>query len=207
MQPIIRGSGFGNVSHVLGPWTDYFPSSGGVGLPSSQFGVCLGTRIVGGAKGATISAITVESPFNIAGSAAGLNWRVIVVRGDLPPSIPAVGNKWQHAVNGWPSTGDSDQESEVLWSIMLPAQNTVNNKAFTSPNQWDFPDLCGPSCGPGETMTVFLIPMFNETGVPGYGANNSTFVSMTVNGVYDRRLGSSDDKDTVARSIPAGRLG
>jgi hypothetical protein len=207
MQPVI-GSGFGNFGRVLGPWTDYFPSGGGFGLADSQFGLAIGTKIQATAKGATITVLTVEPPFNIAGNVGAIPWKLYVIRGGVPPAVLAqLGNKFQHAVNGWPGTGDSDQDFPVLWSKLFAAITTVNNSTSSQQVHFPFPDMTGPSIGPGEIMTVFLTALFNETGVPGYGAANKTYASLTVSGVYDRRLPVGGDIDQTARSIPRGRVG
>lgn len=207
MQPVI-GSGFGTFGRVLGPWSDFFPSAGGFGLPASQFGLAIGTKIQGTGKGATITGITVESPFEIVGNNAAKNWKLYVLRADLQlSSLIQLSNKFQHAVQGWPGTGDSDLDFPVLWSKIIPGQTTINNADGTRQSKWDFDGLTGPSIGPGEIMTVFLTALFNETGVPGYGANNSTYTSLTVNGVFDRRLPEDGNKDQTARSIPRGRVG
>lgn len=210
MQPVI-GSGFGNFSRVLGPWTDFFPSSGGLGLATSQFGVCIGTKIVGGSKGATIGAITIEPPFNIFGNNGNIPWKCYVVRGDVPlAALVRLSNKFQQAQNGWARVGDSDQDFGILWSKMLgakPTANAYNTATYIEPQtHFVFPDLCGPNVGPGETMTVIFVPLFNETGVPGYGAANLSYTSLSVWGVYDRRIGG-DKEDVIARSIPRGRVG
>lgn len=206
MQPVI-GSGFGNFGRVLGPWTDFFPSSGGFNSPNSQFGVAIGTKIVGGARGATITGISIESPFNISGNNAGLNWKCYVIRGDLNLSaLAALSNHWQQAANGWPRLGDNDMDLPVLWSKIIPAQTTVNNADGTRVSKWLFENLSGPSVGSGETMTVILVPLFNETGVPGYGANNNSYTQLCVDGVMDRAITGGSDKDNTARSIPRGRV-
>lgn len=205
MVPVIS-SGFRNVGHVLGPWTDFFPSSGGLGNPGSQFGVALGTTIQGGSKGATVTSITVEPPFQISGFSGAMLWRVLVVKGKIPPSLSQLDNKWQHAVNGYPAVGDSDLEQEVLFSRMIGNTSSPNSVSDPNPKEWIFPDLTGPSIAPGEEMTIFMVPMFNGTGVPGYGANNFTFASMTVTGAYERRLGAGAEGQAM-RSIPRQMVG
>src|SRR6267378_2852881 len=102
MKPFF-GSGFGTFSRVIGPWGDYFPSSGGFGLPDSQFGVALGTKIIGGPLGATITKLVIDSPFNIAGNNGSLNFRFLVLKGDMNPLIlTQLDNDFQLATNGWP---------------------------------------------------------------------------------------------------------
>jgi hypothetical protein len=210
MRPVI-GSGFGCFSRVLGPWSDYFPSSGGYGLADSQFGVALGTKIIGGERGATITGIVLDSPFNIAGNNFAQNWRFLVLKGDVnPASLQQLDNEFQLAANGWPRKGATDIVSfPVLFEKIFGNQRVPsgwNSSAVTDPPSFKFGDD-GPSVGNQETMTALLIPLFNATGVPGYGANNSSFVSLSIFGRYSRRQEVSGDKDTSARSIPRGRIG
>ena len=209
MKPFF-GSGFGTFSRVLGPWTDFFPSSGGFGLDSSQFGVALGTKISGGELGATITKVIVDSPFNIAGSAVGLNWRFLVLKGDLnPASLQGIDNEVQLATNGWPRKGGSDLSLPILFEKIIGNQR-VNN-AYASAST-DSPGLdlgdAGPNVANGEIMTAFIVPLFNATGVPGYGAGNLSYVNFSVFGKYSRDLAViGGSKDTLARSIPRGKIG
>lgn len=209
MKPFF-GSGFGTFSRVLGPWTDYFPSSGGFGLDSSQFGVALGTKIVGGEQGATITKVIIDSPFNIVGNAGALNWRFLVLKGDLnPASLQQLDNEVQLATNGWPRKGASDLSLPVLFEKIIGNQRTANQYLSGST---DMPGLdlgdAGPNVANGEVMSVFIVPLFNATGVPGLGANNSSFVSFSVFGKYSRDLAViGGSKDTLARSIPRGKIG
>lgn len=210
MIPVI-GSGFGEFSYVLGNWTDYFPKQ--IGQADSQYGTCVGTEIDGGELGAIITAITLEPPFNIAGNNNAVPWRLVVIKGKLPDD--GRGNKslpidMQLATNGWPRIGESQQTSSMrpLWSKMTSAKTIANayNSSTTSEPEvhFTFPDKSGPSCGPGETLTVLLFPMFNDTGVPGYGANNKSYASFSVWGVH-----ASVDAAQGARgrSIARGQLG
>jgi hypothetical protein len=210
MRPFI-GSGFGTFSRVLGPWTDFFPSSAGAGLDTSQFGVAIGTRIQAGNRGATLTQVIIDSPFNIAGNNAGLNWRLLVLKGDLQEGRlwNAIDNEFQLATNGWPRKGASDLSLPVLFEKIVSNKQTVNNYGGNGQNEqseWAFGDT-GPSVGSGETMTIILVPLFNATGVPGYGAANQTFVSMSVYGIMEQTVGRSGDKDTRSRSIPRGSVG
>ena len=210
MRPFF-GSGFGTFSRVLGPWTDFFPSSGGAGLDTSQFGVALGTKITGGGEGATITKLSVDSPMNIAGSQAGLNWRLLVLKGDLDERAlwNALDNDFQLATNGWPRKGGSELRLPVLYEKIIGNQRTVN--AYSSA-QTDEPVLdlgkYGPSVGPNEVMTAFITALFNATGVPGYGAGNSSYVNFSVLGemTRDPAILGGGGKDNIARSIPRGRL-
>lgn len=200
MNTPIIGRNFGNFSRVLGPWDDIFPTD--LTLPDCQFGVGIGTTITGGQKGAIITSITIEPPFNVVGSLAVQNWRVVVVRGGPPASL----YEYQRALRGWPRTGDSDQKETVLWSKMLAKKIAADNFAATFMNEhFPFPDYCGPSVGPGEEMTVFMVGMFNEL-VSAYGVNNQTYTSLSVYGIYGSAPGSSDT-DFSGRSIPRGRIG
>jgi hypothetical protein len=208
MQPRI-GSGFGNFSRVLGPWTDFFPSSAGLGLETSQFGVGIGTKIQAGALGATVTKLVIDPPFNIAGNNAGANWRLLIIEGDVDPSLfVQLSNKFQQATNGWPRLGASDLGVKVLFEKIIPNKTTVNNYGgiVTDTIVLDLGDN-GPSIGSGQTMTVILLPLFNETGVPGYGAGNSTFLNISVFGKYEQIVGSPGQKDTQGRSIPRGMVG
>lgn len=204
------GNGFGTFSRVLGPWTDFFPSSGGFNNDASQFGVALGTKIQAGAEGAQIERIIVDSPFNIAGSVAAMNWRLLVLLGDLDERRlwNALDNEFQLATNGWPRKGASDLALPVLFEKIFGNQRTANTYTSGSTDQ---PDLdfgeTGPNIGSGQVMTVFLTPLFNATGVPGYGANNSSFVNLSVFGRYSRNpLILGGGKDTNTRSIPRGQI-
>lgn len=208
MQPRI-GAGFGTFSRVLGPWTDFFPSSAGLGLDTSQFGVGVGTKISGGPRGATIRKLIVDPPFNIAGNNAANNWRLLVLATDLDPGkLVQLSNEFQQATNGWPRKGGSDLSVKPLFDKIISNKTTVNNYSGNPIEQteWTFDDD-GPSVGPGEMMTVILVPLFNETGVPGYGAANSTYVSMTVLGRYEQILTVSPQPDSKGRSIPPGMIG
>jgi hypothetical protein len=206
MQPII-GNGFGHFSRVIGPWHSYFPTSGGFGLTDNQFGVGIGTTVQGGARGATITSLTIEPPFNISGAAASMLWRLTVVKGPIPKSLMQLDNKWQHALNGYPALGDSDQESPVLWSKIFYSNNVANQgdaAAQAQMTHFEFPDLTGPSVDPGEEMTVFLTLMDNGLAAT---AATLTYMAMTVCGIEDRRLVGGNDIDQTARSIPRGRVG
>lgn len=210
MRPFLQ-NGFGQFSRVVGPWTDFFPSSGGAGLDTSQFGVALGTKIIGGGEGATIEKIIVESPFNIAGSQSALNFRLLVLRVDFDEKMlwNFLDNDFQLATNGWPRKGGSELKMPVLFEKIVGNQRTVNGYASASTDmpEFDFGDS-GPNCGPSEVMTVLLTPLFNATGVPGYGAGNSTFMGLTVLGKYTRNpMLFGGGKDTLARSIPRGKVG
>lgn len=209
MKPFFN-SGFGSFSRVLGPWTDFFPSSAGFGLDSSQFGVCLGTKIQGGDDGATITKVIVDSPFNIAGSQAACNWRFIVVKGDLAPeALQALDNDFQLATNGWPRKGGSDLRLPLLFDKVFGNQRVVNGYASASTDapELDLGDESPASVSSGEIMTALLVPLFNATGVPGYGANNSTFINLSVIGKYARSAAiRAGAKDTNARSYPRGRI-
>lgn len=203
-KPLIR-SGFGSFNYVIGPWTDYFPTN--LGNADAQFGVAVGTEIQGGAKGATISAITADMPFNIAGNNNSVPWRVVVVRGRIGD-----GDLYnlQRAQNGWPRAVSS--QLDFQWSKMTAAKTTANayntSAVSESESHFVFPDNTGPSCGPGEVLTVLFFPMFNETGVPGYGASNFSSVSLSVFGSYSRgRSGSDNIGDQGGRSLPAGIMG
>lgn len=208
MLPVI-GAGFGEFSYVLGPWTDYFPKQ--LAQADSQYGVAVGTEIEGGETGAVISAITFDPPFNIAGNNGSIPWRLVVLRGKLPDD--GRGNKTlpidlQLATQGWPRLGESSQNQKVLFSKMISAKTVANayNSSTTSEPElhFPFPDKSGPSCGPGETLTVLLFPMFNDTGVPGYGANNKSYASFSVWGLHESKEAGSQGK---ARSIARGTLG
>lgn len=209
MKPFF-GSGFGTFSRVLGPWTDFFPSSGGFGLDTSQFGVALGTKIIGGEQGATITKVVVDSPFNIAGNNAALNWRFLVLKGDMNVDLLQIlDNAFQLATNGWPRKGGSDLGLPLLYEKIIGNQITVNSysSAKTDSPVLDLGDE-GPNVGSQEVMTAFITPMFNATGVPGYGAGNSSFVNFSVFGKYSRDLAIiGGSKDTLARSIPRGKIG
>jgi hypothetical protein len=203
----IVGNGFGHFSRVVGPWQGYFPTSGGFGLADNQFGLGIGTTIAGGSRGATITSLTIEPPFNVAGVASAMLWRLTVVRGPIPPSLAQLDNKWQHALGGYPAIGDNDQELPVLWSKMFYSNNVANQgDAFgqAQMTHFTFPDLTGPSVGPGEEMTVFITRM--ENGLAA-AAVSSTYIAMTVRGVEEQRPANADDKDQTARSIPRGRVG
>lgn len=209
MRPFF-GSGFGTFSRVLGPWNDFFPSSGGAGLDTSQFGVALGTKIAAGAKGATITKLIFDPPFNIAGNNAGLNFRILVLKGDMDERRlwNALDNEFQLATNGWPRKGASDLSLPPLFEKMIGNKTTVNSYAGTVANEnteWDFGDT-GPSVGAQEIMTVLIVPMFNATGVPGYGSGNQTFISFSVFGKMEQILGAPGQIDTQQRSIPRGRI-
>lgn len=204
MIPVI-GSGFGEFSYVLGPWTDYFPKQ--VGQADSQYGVCVGTEIEGGDTGVIITNIQVDPPFNIAGNNGAVPWRVIVVRGKLPDD--GRGNKTlpidlQLATNGWPRLGESSQQLKILFSRIYAAITTQNNPTHSQPTIPSFPDKSGPSCGPGETLTVLLFPMFNDTGVPGYGAANKSYASFSVYGLHESKDAGHAGQ---GRSIAKGQLG
>lgn len=210
MKPFF-GSGFGTFSRVLGPWTDFFPSSGGFGLDTSQFGVALGTKIIGGEQGATITKVIIDSPFNIAGSQSALNWRFLVLKGDMNPDIlKGLDNDFQLATNGWPRKGASDLPLPVLFEKIIGNQRTVNSFSSGSTDMpgLDFGDE-GPNVGASEVMTAFIVPLFNATGVPGYGAANQSFVNFSVFGKFTRNLAlfGGGGKDTLARSIPRGKIG
>jgi len=208
MQPRI-GSGFGCFSRVLGPWTDFFPSSGGQGLDASQFGVGIGTKIQAGSRGATITKIIIDPPFNIAGNNAALNFRLLVLEGDIDPAnFVQLSNKFQQASNGWPRLGGSDLGSKVLFEKIFPNKTTINNYGGNTSDsiEIDFGEDNGPSIASGSVMTVILLPLFNETGVPGYGAANFTFLNLSVFGKYDQTVGAPGQKDTQGRSIPRGMV-
>jgi hypothetical protein len=208
MRPFFS-SGFGTFSRVLGPWSDFFPSSGGFGLDASQFGVALGTKITGGPLGATITRIIVDSPFNIAGNNAALNWRLLVLKGDINPDILKIlDNDFQLATNGWPRKGGSDLSLTLLFEKIIANQRSVNQSSVTIDEPvLNFGDA-GPNVASSEVMSVFIVPLFNATGVPGYGALNSSYVNFSVFGKYSRDLSViGGDKDTLARSIPRGKIG
>lgn len=208
MKPFF-GSGFGTFSRILGPWTDFFPSSGGFGQDASQFGVALGTKIIGGELGATITKIIVDAPFNIAGNNAALNWRLLVLKGDMNPDILKIlDNDYQLATNGWPRKGGSDLGLPLLYEKIIANQRTVNQASVVIDEPvLDFGDA-GPNIGSNEVMSAFIVPMFNATGVPGYGAANSSYVNFSVFGKYSRDIGViGGSKDTLARSIPRGKIG
>lgn len=205
MKPVV-GSGFGTFGRVLGPWTDYFPTQT---LPAdSQFGVCLATEIPGGSKGATITALTAEIPFNTVGNNGNVPWRLMVIRGSLPNNV----KQFQESDRGWPRVGESDlAQVQVLFSKIFGAKTVVNSYSSSTLVEQElhfpFPDMSGPSVGPGEMMTVLFVPMFNETGVPGYGANNKSYVAFSVYGVGGRRTNVDGNRDTTGRSVPRGVLG
>lgn len=209
MRPFF-GSGFGSFSRVLGPWTDFFPSSGGAGNDASQFGVCIGTKIQAGNLGATLTKLIADIPFNISGNNAANNWRILVLRGDVQERAlwNALDNEFQLATNGWPRKGASDLSLPVLFEKIIPNKTTINNYAGSTTDQteWDFGDT-GPSVGAGEVMSIFMVPLFNATGVPGYGAGNNTFASLSVYGKMEQIIGRPGDIDTKSRSIPRGRIG
>lgn len=206
MQSVIR-SGFGCFSYILGPWTDYFPAQ--LTQPDSQYGVCLGTKIIGGPKGAQISAITIEPPFNIAGNNGAIPWRCLVIKGDIP--LDASLRTLQLATNGWPAVGESQQKVDVQWSKMTSAKTTANaynSSATTEPEvHFTWPEGTGPSCDNGETLTVLFFPMFNDTGVPGYGAANRSYVSLSVYGSYQKGRPGEGGVSSGARSLQRGTIG
>lgn len=194
----------------MGPWTDYFPTSGGVGQADFQFGWGIGTIISGGLTGARIRAITIDPPFNIIGNNAGQNWKVVVLRGKLPDdgkggyTLPI---ELQQATQGWPRIGDSSQNFQIAWSKIINNDQTPNSLNNTKEVHFPFPDDCDSmACEAGEYLTVILFPMFNETGVPGYGANNKTYMSVNVHGTYAAKAGPKP-LDSTARSIERGVLG
>jgi hypothetical protein len=199
-KPIIR-SGFGNFSYVLGPWTDYFPTN--LSNLDAQFGVGVGTEITAGDKGATISSITVMPPFNEAGSNNSIPWRLVVIRGRAPDSLYDL----QRATNGWPRFGGSGGQFEILFEAMIAAVTVANNATDTQTKHFPFPDFTGPQVGPGEVMTVLFAPIFNETGVPGYGAANKSFASLSVFGSMARGTNNAKSADTGARALPRGIAG
>lgn len=210
MRPYF-GSGFGTFSRILGPWTDFFPSSGGAGLDTSQFGVAVGTKIQAGSDGATITRIIVESPFNIAGSNNALNWRLLVLKGDLDERTlwNALDNEFQLATQGWPRKGGSELRLPVLFEKIIGNQRTPNSysSGVTDEPVVELGDDSPATISGGEVMTAFITPMFNASGVPGYGANNSSFVNFTVVGKYFRNTAFPMAKvDQVGRSIPRGRI-
>lgn len=200
-MPLFIGGGFGNFSRIIGPWQEYFPIN--LAAVDSQFDIGIATEIIGGARGATITSIDAEPPFNIVGSLATQVWRVAVLEGRTPATI----KPFQEATQGWPRRGDSDQPQRVKWSKLTAKKVAPNNYAntFEPPTHWDFPDLCGPSVGPGEIMTVIFVPLFNETGA-GFGAGNQTYASLSVYGVLDSARNRTGERDTAGRSIPRGKI-
>lgn len=199
---LIIGSGFGNFSRVIGPWQDYNPAQ--LAQPDSQFDIGVGTEIVGGTNGATITAITMEPPFNVAGNVQPHVWRCAVIRGKISGSVKEL----QEATLGWPRRGDSEQKARIIWSKLTAKKVSQNNYAQNPEpgTHFDFPDLCGPAVGPGEIMTVIYVPLFNESGAPVYGAGNFTYLSLSVFGVQDRRPSSDGNRELSARSIPRNRI-
>src|SRR6267378_8194369 len=162
----------------------------GFGLADSQFGVALGTKITGGPLGATITKLVIDSPFNIAGNQGSLNWRLLVLKGDMNPDILKIlDNDFQLATNGWPRKGGSDLSLPILFEKIIGNQTNINNYASAKTDQigYDLGDE-GPNVGSQEVMTAFVTPLFNATGVPGYGLNNFSFVNFSVFGKYSRSL-------------------
>lgn len=200
MNTPLIGRGFGRFSHIL-RWTDFFPTD--LIALNSAIGTAIGTEIDGPA---TITCIDVEPPFNIVGSNQPVPWRLLVVKGKMPGTI----YEYQKSTNGWPRSGDQDLPSTVLHSKVIAGKSVPNvyNSSSNMEQELHFPwpDMSGPAVPQGETMTVFLTVLANETGVPGYAANQ-TYTGLTVCGVsLYQPHGAADNKDTTGRSIPRGRI-